>query len=253
MTAFSPAANPTGPANNPTHSHANGASTSPANGDAGAPGDTGRPARVLRRVAAGALVAGPALMLAGMMACPPQASDSAADYITSLARDTFPTELSAMLLHYGLLAGALGALAVPGLVRGRKGAWLTLFGALATVIGLLNVSGAVRDDWWRMVTGRQLPLDVAVRISDTVDGSAFMPLWSGTEMLAFLGLLALSAGLARAGVAGWWLTAVYLAAFAGMTVIPVQLTYVVGAAFTLLFLPLAVAGVRLFQRDRAAA
>lgn len=122
MTAFSPAANPTGPANNPTHSHANGASTSPANGDAGAPGDTGRPARVLRRVAAGALVAGPALMLAGMMACPPQASDSAADYITSLARDTFPTELSAMLLHYGLLAGALGALAVPGLVRGRKGA-----------------------------------------------------------------------------------------------------------------------------------
>ncbi|MGP3916864.1 hypothetical protein [Nonomuraea sp. 10N515B] len=76
---------------------------------------------------------------------------------------------------------------------------------LATALGLLNVSGAVRDDWWRMVTGQQLPLDAAVRISDTVDGSAFMPLWSGTEIFAFLGLLALSAGLGRAGVVGWWL------------------------------------------------
>ncbi|MDP4505958.1 hypothetical protein [Nonomuraea turcica] len=167
--------------------------------------------------------------------------------------DSFLTELSAILLHYGLIAGALGALAVPGLVRGRKGRWLTVFGVLATALGLLNVSGAVRDDWWRMVTGQQLPLDAAVRISDTVDGSAFMPLWSGTEIFAFLGLLALSAGLARAEVVGWWLTAIYLAAFVGMMFIPVSMTYVVGTVFALLFLPLGVAGVRIFQRARAAA
>ncbi|WP_327587776.1 hypothetical protein OHA25_12870 [Nonomuraea sp. NBC_00507] len=134
-------------------------------------------------------------MFAGMMTCPPQASESAADYITSLARDSFLTELSAILLHYGLIAGALGALAVPGLVRGRKGRWLTVFGVLATALGLLNVSGAVRDDWWRMVTGQQLPLDA----------------------------------------------------------IPVSMTYVVGTVFALLFLPLGVAGVRIFQRARAAA
>ncbi|MGW4471264.1 hypothetical protein ACWENQ_16475 [Nonomuraea sp. NPDC004354] len=212
-----------------------------------------RAGRFLRRAGGAALIACPLLMLAGMMTCPPQDSDSTMDYITSLARDAFLTELSAILLHYGLITGALGAMVVPGLVRGRKGRWLTLFGALAAALGLLNVSGAVRDDWWRMVLGRQLPLDVAVRISDTVDGSAFMPLWSGTEMFAFLGLLAVCAGLARAGVVGWWLTAVYLGAFVAMMFIPIDLTYVVGGAFSLLFLPLAVAGVRTLQRVRAAA
>ncbi|MGP3959184.1 hypothetical protein ACTWPT_24570 [Nonomuraea sp. 3N208] len=52
---------------------------------------------------------------------------------------------------------------------------------------------------------------------------------------------------------GWWLTAVYLAAFVGMMFIPIDLTYVVGTVFALLFLPLGVAGVRLFQRERATA
>ena len=212
-----------------------------------------RASRILRRAGGGALVASPLLILGGMMTCPPQASNSTADYITSLARDSFLTELSAMLLHYGLIVGALGAFAVPGLIRGRKGQLITVFGAFATALGLLNVSGAVRDDWWRMTIGQQFPIDVAVRISDTVDGSAFMPLWSGTELFAFLGLLALSAGLARGGVVGWWLPPVYLGAFVGMTVIPVHLTYVVGGAFTLLFLPLAVAGVRVFQRERLTA
>ncbi|WP_188188983.1 hypothetical protein [Nonomuraea sp. SYSU D8015] len=212
-----------------------------------------RASRFLRRAGAAALIASPLLMLAGMITAPPQDSASAADYVTSLARDPFLTELSAILLHYGLIAGALGALAVPGLVRGRKGRWPTLLGALAAAVGLLNVSGAVRDDWWRMVIGRQLPLGDAVRISDTVDGSAFMPLWSGTEILAFLGLLGLSAGLARAGVVGWWLPAIYLAAFVGMMFIPIDLTYVAGIVFALLFLPLGVAGARVFQRERAAA
>jgi hypothetical protein len=215
------------------------------------PESSDRPSRFPRRAGGTALITGPLLILAGMMACPPQDSDATADYVTSLARDTFLTELSAMLLHYGLIVGALGAFAVPGLIRGRRGRWLTVFGVPATALGLINVSGAVRDDWWRMVIGQQLPIGDAVRISDTVDASAFMPLWSGTELFAFLGLLALCAGLARAGVVGWWLTAAYLGAFVAMMFIPVSLTYVAGSVFTVLFLPLAVAGVRVFQRDRA--
>ncbi|WP_433509231.1 hypothetical protein ACQP2T_35350 [Nonomuraea sp. CA-143628] len=217
------------------------------------PEGSDRAGRFLRRAAGTALIGSPLLVFAGMMTCPPQDSYSTVDYVTSLARDSFLTELSAMLLHYGLIVGALGAFAVPGLIRGRKGRWPTLFGVLATALGLLNVSGAVRDDWWRMVIGQQLPIGDAARISDTVDASAFLPLWSGTEIFAFLGLLALCAGLARAGIVGWWLTAVYLGAFAGMMVIPADLTYVIGSAFTLLYLPLAVAGVRVFQRERGAA
>ncbi|MBE3010613.1 hypothetical protein IL992_15620 [Microbispora sp. NEAU-D428] len=214
--------------------------------------DAGTPAgRPLWRAAGVALIAGPLLLLAGMLTSPPQNSDAAADYVASLARDGFVTQLSAILLHYGLIAGALGALAVPGLVRGRRGRWPVLLGAPASALGMLNVSGAVRDDWWVMVTGQQLPKEVALRVFDTVSGSSFMPLWSGTEMLAFLGLLALSIGLARAGVAGWWLTVVFVGAFAGMTVIPVDLTYLAGVVFAVLFLPLAVAGVLICRNRRS--
>jgi hypothetical protein len=58
---------------------------------------------------------------------------------------------------------------------------------------------------------------------------------------------------ARAGVVGWWLTAVYLGAFVAMMFIPADLTYVIGSAFAALYLPLGVAGVRVLQRGRAAA
>ncbi|MGP3959185.1 hypothetical protein ACTWPT_24575 [Nonomuraea sp. 3N208] len=81
------------------------------------PDDSCRTSRFLRRAGGAALISSPVLMFAGMMTCPPQASDAAADYVTSLARDSFLTELSAILLHYGLIAGALGALAVPRLAR----------------------------------------------------------------------------------------------------------------------------------------
>jgi hypothetical protein len=210
--------------------------------------DHGRPA--LRRLGGVALIAGPVLILGGMLTCPPQDSLAAADYIASLARVGWLTELSALLLHYGLIVAGLGALAVPGLLRGRRGRVLTVAGAVATAIGLLNVSGAVRDDWWRMVTGQRLPLDVAVAVSDAVDRAPLMVFWSGTELLAFAGLLALSLGLARAGVTGWWPPVVFVAAFVGMTLIPVHLTYVVGVAFTLMYTPLAVAGALILRRER---
>ncbi|MDF5757313.1 hypothetical protein [Spongiactinospora sp. TRM90649] len=215
---------------------------------AGAPDPVGR---FLRRTGGVALIACPVLLFAGMMTCPPQTSDSTADYITALARDSFLTELSAILLHYGLILGALGVLAVPGLVGGPKGRWLTVAGALAATLGMLNVSGAVRDDWWRMVLGQRFEMDVAVRVSDLVDTAPFMPAWSGTEILAFLGLLILCVGLARARVAGWWLTAAFVMAFVGMSLIPIHLTYVAGTLFALLFLPLGVAGAHLLRRAAA--
>jgi hypothetical protein len=210
---------------------------------------TARP--VLRRLGAAALIGGPVLFLAGMLTCPPQASDSTADYVTSLARDSDLTQLSAILLHYGTLIGALGLLAVPGIVRGTRGRLITLVGALLAAISLLNVSGAVKDDWWRLEIGRALPLDVAVRISDAVDGASLMPLWRGTSMFVQLGLLLVCVGLARAGVVGWWMTGAYVATFAAVMFIPVNLTLVMGAVFSLLLLPLVVAGVRIVQRERA--
>jgi hypothetical protein len=205
---------------------------------------------VLRRLGGGALLGGPALFLAGMLTCPPQASDATTDYVTSLARDSTLTEVSAILLHYGTMLSALGLLAVPGLVRSRRGRLVTLIGTLLAVPSLLNVSGAVRDDWWRMIIGQTLPIDQAAQISDAVDAASFMPLWSGTAMLIQLGVLLLCIGLARAGVIGWWATAVYLATFAAVMFIPVQQTLIMGVVFSALLLPLVVAGVRVVQRER---
>lgn len=208
--------------------------------------------RTLRRLGAAALLAGPALFLAGMLTCPPQASESTADYVTSLARDSTLTQVSAILLHYGTMLSALGLMAAPGLIRGKRGRIVTLLGSLIAAVSLLNISGAVKDDWWRMEIGQRLPLDVAVRISDAVDGATLMPLWRGTGMFVQLGLLLLCIGLARAGVVGWWMTAAFVATFAAVMFIPVQLTLVMGAVFPLLLLPLVMAGFRILQRERVA-
>jgi hypothetical protein len=82
-----------------------------------------------------------------------------------------------------------------------RGRILTLVGTLAAVLTMLNISGAVKDDRWRMVIGQTLPMDVAVRISDTVDASALLAPWRDVAMAGYLGLLYI--GLARAGVLGW--------------------------------------------------
>lgn len=204
--------------------------------------------RSLYRLAGGALIAGPALYLAGMLTCPPQDGPDTADYLGSLARDTTLTETSAILLHYANLLTGVGLLVVPLLVRGAKGRILTLLGTLGAVLTMLNISGAVKDDWWRMVIGRTVPMDVAVRISDTVDASSLLSLWRGTSMIGFVGLLLVYVGLARSGVLGWWAPALYLAAFVGMMTVPVSLTVVYGLVFTSLFAPLAVVGVRAIRR-----
>ncbi|GAA0810301.1 hypothetical protein [Spirilliplanes yamanashiensis] len=211
---------------------------------------TRRTARTLTVLAGGALVAGPLLYLGGMLTAPQQASDGTADYVASLARDTTLTEVSGILLHYANLLTGAGLFVLPLLVRGVRGRLLTLAGTLLAALTMLNISGSVKDDWWRMVIGQQLPLDVAVRISDTVDASTLLGLWRGTDALGFLGLLLLYLGLARAGVLGWWAPAVYVLAAVAMVAVPFSWGVVAGLPFALLFAPLAVAGVRAVRRGR---
>lgn len=209
----------------------------------------GHPTRhVLHRIGGGLLIAGPVLTFAGMLTAPEQAADTTAAYIESLARNTTLTQVSALLLHYSNMAMGVGLIVAPLLVRGARGRVLSLIGMITATLTMLNISGAVKDDWWRMVIGRTVPLDVAVRISDTVDASALLTPWRGTAMIGFLGLVLLYIGLARAGVLGWWAPAVYVVALVGMFTVPVSLTVVYGLVFTALFAPLAVVGVRAIRR-----
>jgi hypothetical protein len=197
-----------------------------------------------------ALVAGPLLWAAGMFTSPPQDSMADADYISSLARDTTMTQVSALFLHYGNLVIALGILAGPGLVRGLRGMRLVVAGALATAIGFANVSGMVLSDWWNASAGTHLSSEQAVEVFRGFKGGTLLPFWDGTEPLSLVGPLLVLAGLARAGVLGWWTTGLFVAGVAGLMVFGAT-SPLVAAAFVLVgFSTFALIGLRLLQRSR---
>jgi hypothetical protein len=207
---------------------------------------------LLLPIAGGALIAGSLLYAAGMATSPPQDSLASVDYIESLARDEGQTALSALLLHYGNLAMGLAWLAAPALVRGRKGRIGTVAGALMAVVGLVSVAGLILFDFWTGAIGRELPLEQAGALFDTVQASPALGVVGLITLFGLIGPLVIYAGLARAGVTSWWLLAPAVLAFglsAALTFDP--LLY---GGFALIgAVPAVVVGLRMIQRNRAEA
>lgn len=226
-------------------------STAPTAPDSPAVEDARRASsRALPVVAAAALVAGPLLWSLGMFTSPPADSMADADYIGSLTRDTTMTQVSALALHYGNLTIALGVLAAPALVRRARGAWLAVVGAVLTTIGFANVSGMVLSDWWNASAGNALPMDQAVEVFHGFKESSLLWMWDGTEPFSLLGPLLLLAGLARAGVLGWWTIAPFLGGVAGLMAFGAGSPVLVAVMVLIGFSPFAMIGVRLLQRSR---
>ena len=209
------------------------------------------PRTPLRALAGGSLAAGTVLFAAGLATSPPQDSEAKADYIASLARDETLTEVSALLLHYGNLGMGVGILAAATLVRGRRGARLTLIGSLLAALAFLNTSGLIFADWWNMTAGRQLSPDQAVALFEGVYGSDLFVLWTGTEPFALLGPVLVLAGLARAGVLRWFHAPWFVGGVAALFAMAVLSPVVAGALVLVGFWPLALIGIRLVQRHRA--
>lgn len=206
--------------------------------------------RPMRWAAASALVSAPFLWAAGMLTSPEQESMADADYITSLARDITQTEISALFLHYGNLFIGLGILAAPTLVRGRRGGRLTVVGSLLTAIGFTNVSGMILSDWWNAAIGTLLPIDKAAEVFAMFKSSDLLWLWDGSELLSLLGPLLLLAGLARAGVLGWYTLGLLLGGVAALMAISPTMPQLTGLAVLVGFSPFALVGLRLVQRLR---
>ena len=209
--------------------------------------------RPLRYAAAAALVSGPLLWAAGMFTSPESASLADADYISSLARDFTLTEVSALFLHYGNLFLGLGILAAPSLVRGRRGSRLVLAGSLLAAVGFANVSGMILSDWWNASLGTLLPIDQAAEVFAMVKSSSLLPVWNGTELFCLLGPLLLLAGLARAGVLGWYTLGLMVGGVVGLVLIPSTLMWVAALGVLVGFSPFALVGVRVLQRLRVEA
>jgi hypothetical protein len=200
--------------------------------------------------AAAALVSGPVLWAAGMFTSPSAAGTSNTDYIESLGRDATMTQVSALFLHYGNLFIGLGVLAAATLVRGPRGARLTVLGSLLTALGFTNVSGMLLSDWWNLSLAEHLPIGDAARVFAGFKDSSLLFLWNGAEMLSLVGTLLLLVGLARAGVMAWWSLAIFVAGFAGLILIPWDLPHVSALAVLVGFSPFAMIGLRLAQRTR---
>ncbi|MGY1709255.1 hypothetical protein ACI8AC_07050 [Geodermatophilus sp. SYSU D00758] len=204
--------------------------------------------RVLTRLAGGALPLGAAAFVAGVLTSPLADGDGRAAYLRSLGRDPWLTELSAVLLHHGNLLLGVGALALPLLVRGRRG-WLpALLGALLSALGLLSTSGALMTDWYHMELARALPVEQAVAISERVTSAPLQQLCFGLDPLLALGLPLVVLGLCRAGVLGWWALGAVVTGTLLLPFSPAQGNLVPAVAFAVMQLPLAVAGVRLVAR-----
>ncbi|WP_148572092.1 hypothetical protein [Nocardioides caldifontis] len=197
-----------------------------------------------------ALVAGVLCWSAGMVFSPDSESMKDADYIASMARDLTNTQISALFLHYANLLLGVGVLAAPSLVRGARGLGMVVVGALMTCLGCLNVSGMVLSDWWNAATGRLLSEEQAVAVFRHVQDASLLPIWKGTEIFAMLGIVVVLAGLARAGVLGWWTIGVYVLGFVGLMVWGATLPLAAAAGVLVAFSPLAVVGIRLVQRYR---
>ncbi|SDC41025.1 hypothetical protein SAMN05660690_1323 [Geodermatophilus telluris] len=220
------------------------------------PDTTERPARgtgaLMLTLAGGALVAGSLLYVAGMVTSPPQDSPAAADYIAALGRDEGRTTLSAMLLHYGNTALALAWLGVPALVRGRRGRVPTVVGALMSALGLVTVAGFVLYDYWTGAIGRELDPATALGLYDAVGANTGVAVVGVLTLLGLLGPIVGYAGLARAGVTGWWLLLPAVGCLVASAAIPFS-PLVHGALAAVGAGPTVVVGLRMVRRARAEA
>jgi hypothetical protein len=163
------------------------------------------------------------------------------------------TEISALFLHYGNLFLGLGILAAPSLVRGRRGSRLVLGGSLLAAIGFTNVSGMILADWWNASLGTLLPLDQAAEVFAMVKSSPLLPVWNGTELFCLVGPLLLLAGLARAGVLGWYTLVLMVGGVVALMLTPSTLMWAAALGVLVGFSPFALVGMRVLQRLRVEA
>ncbi|MBM2615631.1 hypothetical protein JIG36_08650 [Actinoplanes sp. LDG1-06] len=208
---------------------------------------------LFRRVAGGALLATPVLLLGAMLTSPPQDDESPRGYIESLARDWDLSILSANLFHYYWVAIALAVPAVLTLLRGRRGAVLATAGALATAFGAIQMSGVLFADWMNAAMPPIAGLDQAVAVFDQVNGDPSMIVWLRSGVVLGLVMPAvLMAGLARNGVIGWWATPVALLPMVAGPIAGGILGAAVGSVVgAVCCAPLAVVGIRLLRRTAA--
>jgi hypothetical protein len=197
-----------------------------------------------RRTVAGlCLIASPVLHIASSFFWPAGSEGSAARQLASAAAHPGAMALAALVetVGWALLLPALAVLWSELRDRGRVlvgiGVWGGVLGVLGfAVAGALNL---VTIDLGRLRGG--VPAFDAVRSDGWLLGAVLVPI-----LLGLLALVVLLAGLARAGLVGWWAPVAGLVAVVlDQVVSDSENPLVVSAAFLPMAVSLAAVGVRL--------
>jgi hypothetical protein len=151
-----------------------------------------------------ALIAGPLISLAGMIATPWEDEATTASYHDALAAHPTQAEIAATLLHFGYLLLLPAALGLMHLSR-RASPKLAHVGGILAVIGLTTLPGLLATDLYDLALAQHLPRAQSVEIADAAFSGWAGPLMAMTGMAGMLfGLVALTAAAWRAGVARGW-------------------------------------------------
>jgi hypothetical protein len=162
------------------------------------------PRRFSRTIAALALILGPILTVAGMLATPWEDEATTASYHDALAAHPGQAELAATLLHFGFLLLLPAALGIMHLAR-RSTPKLAHIGGTLAVLGLATLPGLLVTDFYDLALAQALPRSQSVAIADDAASS-----WAAIVMVAtaiapmFFGLVTLMVAAYRAGVARLW-------------------------------------------------
>lgn len=159
------------------------------------------PRRFSRLIAAFALIAGPLLVLAGMVATPWESEPGTAGYHDALAADPGQSEVAAMLLHFGFLLMLPAALALMHLAR-LSVPRLAHVGGLLAVFGLATLPGLLVTDFYDLALAEALPREESVKIADAAtEGWAPIVLVLTGAFPVIIGLIVLAVAAWRAGAA----------------------------------------------------
>src|SRR3954469_19919876 len=170
--------------------------------------------RFARRAAVVALVGGPLVTLAGMLATPGEKEATTASYHDALAAHPDQAQVAAILLHLGYLLLLPAALAMFHLAR-RATPRLTHVGGVLALIGLGSLPGLLVTDFYDLALAQGLPRSQSVAISDSVGGAGMVALAIPAIGGTGLGLTPPRVATWRAGIArGWVPFAIFLGWFA---------------------------------------
>ena len=212
------------------------------NGPAAAPA-----AALLTRIAGMALLAGAAAFFAGLLSTSAPDGDGQSAYNAAAAAHPVTYQISGVLLHYGNLLLGVGVLALPALVRARRGALLTGIGAALSALTLVNLAGAIAIDWYNLELGRQLPGEAGAAISDAATGHALYQVAFTPGPFSLIGMLLLFVGLSRARAMGWWSVAGIVLGTACLILLPYENPVLPALGVLPMLAVFAAAGIRLLR------